>query len=77
MLKLSSTAHKHVSGTPLSLGRPGPNNTVYLLDEQMQPVGLGQTGHIWIGGKCVTKGFLGLPEVSARTLRYDKFIGEK
>jgi len=41
-----NTMSKHIPGEPTSIGRPTPNNTVYILDEKSDPVGscVGQRG---------------------------------
>ncbi|MDQ7729739.1 AMP-binding protein [Halomonas sp. SpR8] len=43
----------------LSIGRPTPNNTIYILDENLHPQPIGVKGEIWAGGDCVTMGYLG------------------
>ncbi|KAG7453202.1 AMP-binding protein [Guyanagaster necrorhizus] len=39
-----NTMHKHVPYTPLSIGKPTANNSVYILDEFLQPVPFGTPG---------------------------------
>ena len=41
-----------------TLGKPLAGSRVYLLDEQLQPVRLGELGEIVIGGSCLADGYL-------------------
>ncbi len=59
----------------LTIGRPTPNNTVYVLDERGQPCRIGETGEMWAGGACVSAGYLGNPELNAERYRPDPFLG--
>ena len=43
----------------LTIGRPTPNNTVYVLDEHGVPCAPGEVGEMWAGGDCVSAGYLG------------------
>jgi non-ribosomal peptide synthetase component F len=70
-----NTLHRHVPGTPLSIGRPTPNNTVYVLDAQGRACELGETGEMWAGGAGVTAGYLGNAELTAQRYRPDPFLG--
>lgn len=51
---------KHVVGEPLSIGKPTPNNTVYILDSQLRRVDIGSAGSMWAGGDGVSRGYVGL-----------------
>ncbi|KAK6080406.1 AMP-binding enzyme [Seiridium cupressi] len=68
-----NTMHKHVPGGPLTIGAPTPNNTVYVLDESMKPVPLGEPGIMWGGGLGISRGYVGLPEVTAVKYVLDNF----
>lgn len=57
----------------LSIGRPSPNNTVYILDEDLRPLPIGAKGEMWAGGDCVTQGYLGNAELTAERYRPDPF----
>ena len=69
-----NTAEPHHPDKPvLSIGRPTPNNTVYVLDDDLKPVAIGEKGEMWAGGVCVTAGYLGNPELTAERYRPDPF----
>ena len=50
-----------------------PNLTTYLLDEQLQPVPLGVTGEVYIGGVGVGRGYLNEPVRTANAFVPDPF----
>lgn len=69
-----NTMQKCLPGTSeLSIGKPTPNNTVYILNEDMIPVKIGEVGIMWAGGDCVTKGYLNNPELNAKKYALDPF----
>ena len=71
-----NTAEQHFPAKPiLSIGRPTPNNTVYVLDDAMQPCAIGEPGEMWAGGDCVTAGYLGNPGLTAERYHPDPFLG--
>jgi amino acid adenylation domain-containing protein len=51
------------------IGHPIPNTQIYILDAQQQPVPIGITGEIHIGGEGVARGYLHQPLLTA-----EKFI---
>lgn len=59
----------------VDIGAPTPNNTVYVLDEEMCPCTVGQIGEMWAGGDCVSLGYIGNPGLSAERYRPDPFLG--
>jgi amino acid adenylation domain-containing protein len=59
----------------LTIGRPTPNNTVYVLDERGRPCRIGETGEMWAGGAGISAGYLGNPELNAERYRPDPFLG--
>ncbi len=68
-----NTMHRHEKGARVTIGRPTPNNTVYVLDEQGRECGVGQTGEMWAGGDGVSAGYLGDPELTAERYAPDVF----
>ncbi|GAB2613286.1 hypothetical protein GCM10027168_52520 [Streptomyces capparidis] len=70
-----NTLHRHDPGGPLTIGRPTPNNTVYVLDERLRPVPMGETGEMWAGGDGVSAGYLGDEELTGQRYLPDPFLG--
>ncbi|MEX0317401.1 MAG: amino acid adenylation domain-containing protein [Ruegeria sp.] len=69
-----NTAEPHFPDKPvLSIGRPTPNNTVYILDENLRPLPIGHKGEMWAGGDCVTAGYLANPELTSERYKPDPF----
>ncbi|HRD71199.1 MAG TPA: non-ribosomal peptide synthetase [Legionella sp.] len=60
---------------PLNLiGWPIANTQTYILDEGMNPVVVGGTGELYLGGDNVALGYLNRPELSAERFRENPFI---
>lgn len=50
---------------PIAAGRPLPNYSVYVVDDQLRPVPVGMQGEIYIGGPGVGLGYLNQPELTS------------
>ena len=71
-----NTAEQHVPWKAgLTIGKPTPNNTVYILDENLRPLPIGEVGEMWAGGDCVSKGYIGNAALTDERYRPDPFLG--
>ena len=58
-------------GERVPLGRPINNVLIYVVDEQLQPVPLGEPGEIVFSGVCVGRGYINDPERTQRAFLRD------
>ena len=71
-----NTMHRYVQNSGnVSIGKPTPNNTVYVLDENLKPLPIGEIGEMWAGGDCVSAGYLNNEELNSDRYREDPFVG--
>jgi amino acid adenylation domain-containing protein len=61
------------NATSIPIGRPIANAQIYVLDSRMQPVLIGVTGEIYIGGAGVALGYLNRPELTRERFIPDPF----
>ncbi len=57
----------------IPIGRPIANTQIYILDEHQEPVPLGVSGEIYIGGAGVARGYLNQEELTAQRFVRDPF----
>ncbi|MFD5831155.1 AMP-binding protein, partial [Lentzea sp. NPDC060358] len=70
-----TTVDRHEPGSgAVTIGRPVPNTTVYVLDEHRRPCPIGVIGEMWAGGACVGEG-RAVDDLTARRYRPDPFLG--
>jgi acyl-coenzyme A synthetase/AMP-(fatty) acid ligase/acyl carrier protein len=55
------------------IGRAIPNTQVYVLDDRLEPLGIGLPGEVYIGGVCVGRGYLNRPALTAERFVPDPF----
>ncbi|MGZ0018693.1 amino acid adenylation domain-containing protein [Nitrosomonas sp. wSCUT-2] len=61
---------------PVAIGKPLPARRIYLLDDDLLPVGCGQTGELCIGGELLARGYLEQPGLTAMRFIADPFEGD-
>ncbi len=59
----------------VSIGRPLPSQSIYILDDRQQPLPPGMAGELVIGGAGVVRGYWQRPELSAERFLPDPFAG--
>jgi aspartate racemase len=60
-------------GDYIPIGKPISNTTAYILDEYYEPVPVGVTGEIYLGGDGVADGYHGRPDLDASVFIPDPF----
>ncbi|KAM4058937.1 AMP-binding enzyme [Hirsutella rhossiliensis] len=71
-----NTMSRHVAGDPVSIGRPTPNNSVYIVDDAGEPVPVGVPGVMWAGGHGVSRGYVGLESKTSESYIPDPFVDD-
>jgi non-ribosomal peptide synthetase-like protein len=68
-----ATLTKCNAGETVTIGQPLPGYSCHILDEQMKEVGIGNIGELYIGGRSVARGYMGLPELTAKQFVQNPF----
>ena len=55
----------HAPGHAVSIGRPLPNVSTFVMNSRGNPLPPGVTGELFVGGRGVARGYVGLPELTA------------
>jgi amino acid adenylation domain-containing protein len=64
------------AGGMVPIGRPLSNGKVYVLDSELNPVGVGVSGEIYIGGAGVARGYLKREELTAEKFLANPYSAE-
>ncbi|WP_250403651.1 amino acid adenylation domain-containing protein [Streptomyces cellostaticus] len=71
-----NTLQRHCPAAPsLTIGRPTPNNTVYILDPRGRLCPPGEVGEMWAGGDGVSAGYLAAADLNTERYAPDPFLG--
>ena len=65
------------NATTIFIGKPIPNSTVYILDDHLKPLPIGEIGIMWAGGDCVSLGYLNNDTLNKSRYAPDPFLGGK
>ena len=73
---INTAQHFQAHSPHLTIGKPTPNNTVYILDDELQPCAIGEVGEIWAGGQGVSSGYINNFELTEDRYRHDPFMND-
>jgi aspartate racemase len=56
------------------VGYPYPHNQAYILDDNLQPVAVGEIGELHMAGACLARGYLNRPDLNAEKFISNPFV---
>jgi non-ribosomal peptide synthetase-like protein len=68
-----ATCGECTPGAPVTIGRPLPGYLAYVLDENLHPVALGESGELYIGGDAIARGYIKRPDKDAEAFIENPF----
>ncbi len=69
-----STGYKVTTGNKaIGIGSPLANTQIYILDSHLQPVPIGISGELYIGGEGLARGYLNRPDLTAERFISNSF----
>lgn len=72
---VNTMSHHLPESKHLTIGKPTPNNTVYILDQNRRPCPVGEVGEMWAGGDCVSAGYINNSKLNKQRYFPDPFLG--
>ena len=73
-MRLTPQERKQYSHREVTIGKPIDNVNLYVLDETHRLVPPGVAGELYIGGDCLAREYLNLPELTAERFLPDPFV---